>query len=695
MLDYTTYVVLLVNNMGTEMIENWYEPTKAAEWRMAAGSDAADQDLGERVYTSRLIGQNPDLLMHGGGNTSVKVQRPDLFGQMKKVLHVKGSGWDLDVIEAPGLPGVWLEPLLKLRDLGNLSDEDMVNYQRSNLLTCTSPNPSVETLLHAFLPHKYVDHTHATPFLVLADLPNAEEACREIFGERLGIVPYIMPGFGLAKKAAEVYEENPEVEGLLLIQHGHFAFGQNAQSSYDKIVQHTNEVAEYLGMDSPTPIGERRATEGLDMLPVLRGVIAEVNAGRDGAMPVFDLRNGKHTHEFLKRDDIEELSKRGMASPDHVLRTKGQPLVLRSADLVSRSSIKAKVEAFADDYRSYFDRQAPKAKEPKKLLTPDPKHAWIEGIGIVGMSSNAKAASAAADLAEQNILVRAVGEDKGGFYPLNEKNMFDCEYWSLEQAKLGKGAPPQFQGKIVMVTGGAGAIGLATAKAFAAKGANVLLVDLKSRALENAMAELGPWHAGHASDITAKDAADEAMRAAVLRFGGLDILISNAGTATGGAMLELEDAAFRKAFELNFFAHKNFATKAAKLMQTQGRGGQILFNISKQAINPGKNMGAYGTPKAATMFLMRQLTLELAGSGIRVNGMNADRIRSGLLTDDFIRERAAARGVTEDTYMGGNLLGREVEADHVADGFVNLAFMERTTGHIITVDGGNTEAELR
>ena len=695
MLYYTTYVVWLVMNMGTEMIENWYEPSKAAEWRVAAGSYDADQELGERVYTSRLIGQNPDLLMHGGGNTSVKVQRPDLFGQVKKVLHVKGSGWDLDSIEAAGLPGVWLEPLLKLRDLSNLSDEEMVNYQRSNLLNCTSPNPSVETLLHAFLPHKYVDHTHATPFLVLANLPNAEDICREIFDKRLGIVPYIMPGFGLAKKAAEIYEENPEVEGILLIQHGHFAFGETAQSSYEKIVQHTNEVAEYFGMDTRTPIGERRASEGLDMLPVLRGVIAEVNSGRDGAMPVFDLRNGKHTHNFLKRADLEALSKRGMASPDHVLRTKGQPLVLRSADMVSRRRIKAKVEAFANDYRSYFERQAPKADEPKKQLTPDPKHAWIEGIGIVGISGNAKAASAAADLAEQNIHVRAIGEDKGGFYPLNEKNMFDCEYWSLEQAKLGKGTPPPFQGKIVMVTGGAGSIGFATAKAFAVGGANVILVDVKAKALENALAELGPWHAAHASDITAKDAADKAMRAAVLRFGGLDILVSNAGSATGGAMLDLEDSTFRNAFELNFFAHKNFATKAAKLMQTQGRGGQILFNISKQAVNPGKNMGAYGTPKAATMFLMRQLTLELAGSGIRVNGMNADRIRSGLLTDDFIKERAAARGVTEDIYMGGNLLGREVEASHVANGFVNLALMERTTGHIVTVDGGNTEAELR
>ena len=180
------------------MIENWYEDVEAANYRAAAGNNSADQELGERVYTSRLIGQNPDLLMHGGGNTSVKVQRADLFGKIRDVLHVKGSGWDLDVIEAPGLPGVWLEPLTRLRGLDSLSDESMVNYQRSNLLNSASPNPSVETLLHAFLPHKYVDHTHATPFLVLANLPNAAEVCREIFGERLAIVPYIMPGFALA-----------------------------------------------------------------------------------------------------------------------------------------------------------------------------------------------------------------------------------------------------------------------------------------------------------------------------------------------------------------------------------------------------------------------------------------------------------------------------------------------------------------
>ncbi|MFV0476158.1 MAG: bifunctional aldolase/short-chain dehydrogenase [Pikeienuella sp.] len=678
------------------MILNRYDEAEAQGWMERAGAGEADRELALRVYTSRIIGSDPDLLMHGGGNTSVKLRRPDLFGEARDVLHVKGSGWDLDVIEAPGLPGVWLDPLRRLRALDGLSDEAMVNVQRSNLLDSAAPNPSVETLLHAFLPHKFIDHTQATPFLVLANLPDAEAVCREIFGTRLGIVPYFMPGFGLAKAAAEVYEADPSVEGLLLLKHGHFAFGETARESYERIVNHTNEAAAHFGMDRPTSLRVRRPAADLSALPVLRGVVAERRGDSDAPAPVLDLRNGEEAMAFLERADLDDLAGRGMASPDHVLRTKGWPLVLRKSVWTrGRAAIAAEVEAFEARYRAYFDRQAPQASEKKTLLTPDPKHAWIEGVGLVGMGANAKIAAIAADLAEQNARVRAVGEDAGGYRPLGEKDMFDCEYWSLEQAKLGKGAPPRFQGRVAMITGAAGAIGFATAKAFAAKGANCVLVDLDAARLEEARARLGAGHAVFAADVTEEGAAEAAMQAAIAAFGGLDILVSNAGAALSGAMLDLDEAAFRKAFELNFHAHRRFANEAAKLMRLQGRPGQILFNVSKQAVNPGKNFGAYGLPKAATLFLLRQLALELGGEGIRVNGVNADRIRSGLLTDEFISERARARGVDDAAYMAGNLLKREVEARHVADAFVALAEAERTTAHVITVDGGNIEAALR
>ena len=677
------------------MIENNYSPKEAAEWRSAGGEALADQDLGERVYTSHLIGQNPDLVMHGGGNTSVKVRRENLFGESCDVLHVKGSGWDLDTILAAGLPGLWLDPLRDLRRLERLSDEQMVNVQRSNLLDSTSPNPSVETLLHAFLPHKYVDHTHATPFLILANLPDAAEICKEIFGSKLGIVPYIMPGFALAKKAAEVFEEDPTVEGLLLLGHGHFAFGDTAKQSYDLIISHTQAVAEFLNLKTPTKLKVRQPHQAYDILPVIRGLIGDM-AGPEAPMPIMDMRNGPEEVSFLERSDLEELAKRGTASPDHVIRIKGRPLVLRkSIWSAGRTAIKSALDSYADEYRATFDRQAPLADQPKTILPADPKTIWMEGVGLIGLGANATAARIAGDLAVQNARVRAVGENAGGFFPIGEKDLFDIEYWSLEQAKLGKGTPPRLRGKVVMVTGGAGTIGFAIAKAFAREGAECFLIDMDQSMLERGLADLGSGHSGLVLNVTESGSAEKAMEACIDTFGGLDILVSNAGAAMAGALLDLSEEALRAAFELNFFSHQKFAIAASKLFKTQGRQGQILFNISKQAVNPGKNFGAYGMPKATTFFLMRQLALELGDAGIRVNGVNADRIRSGLLDDDFIAERAKARGVSEDQYMAGNLLQKEVRAEHVADAFVALALSERTTGHVMTVDGGNIEAAFR
>ncbi|TMV09187.1 bifunctional aldolase/short-chain dehydrogenase [Ruegeria sediminis] len=677
-------------------MENRYNETDAQHWMEQAGSDPADQELARRVYTSRLIGQCPDLVMHGGGNTSVKLERENLFGEVEQVLHVKGSGWDLDTILAPGLPGLRLEPLRRLRQLDRLSDEDMVNVQRCNLLDSSSPNPSIETLLHAFLPHRYVDHTHATPFLILANLPDAEGVCRKIFGERLGIVPYIMPGFALAKRAAEVYEADPSVEGLLLLGHGHFAFAETARESYDLIVAHTNEVAAHFGLQGETSLRVRHPASEPHVLPLLRGAIADVSGGRDDAMPVCDLRNAPDVMEFLKRSDLAALATRGTASPDHVIRIKGAPLVLPKAVWSQGSqAIQEAVRAFADEYAAMFERQAARAEEPKTMLRPDPKVVWIEDVGIVGLGADAKAAKVAADLAEQNARVRSVGEHAGGFHPIREADLFDLEYWSLEQAKLGKGAPPPLRGRVVMVTGGGGTIGRAIVRKFASLGADCVLVDRDAAMIEAALNEVGGTHVGHVCDVTKPGAAEVAMRVACESYGGLDILVSNAGAATAGALTELSDADIRQAFELNFFAHQAFALAAANLFRKQGRGGQILFNLSKQAVNPGKNFGAYGMPKATTMFLMRQLALELGAEGVRVNGVNADRIRSGLLTDEFIVKRAKAREVSEAEYMSGNLLGREVEARHVAEAFAALASAERTTAHVMTVDGGNIEAALR
>lgn len=685
------------------MVTNNWNDTDAQAFVDKAGADPADQQLALRVYSSRIIGQDPDLVMHGGGNTSCKVERKNLFGETEKILHVKGSGWDLATIEAAGLPGVRIEPLLRLRELDHLSDEDMVNVQRNNLIDSSSPNPSVETLLHAYLPHNVVDHTHATAFLVLANLPNFEEAVKEIFGDKLAVVPYIQPGFDLAVAAAKIYEENSEVEGLVLKNHGHFTFGDTAKESYDRVIEQTNMVEKWLqeksgkipnfaAVGNGTPVAK-----AAEVLPQLRGAIgaalAKHTGNRDQPMPVLELRCGQQTLDIVNRSDIDQLAASRLGTPDHVIRIKQRPIVVPN-EQQNRTDLDQLVEEFVNDYVAYFDENVKNFPDGKTMLLPMPGHVWLPGIGVVGVGATKKAASIAADISEQTLQIWDCGLDFSEITALPLADLFGLEYWSLEQAKLGKGKPPRLQGKVVMITGGGGGLGVAIAKAFAAVGAEIFLVDLNEELLAKAQQQI-PAAQTFVCDVTKSENASAAMAACTTTFGGVDILISNAGAAWTGEMLELDEQDLRDSFELNFFAHRSFCVAAAQLMVEQNCGGQIIINVSKQAVNPGKGFGAYGMPKTASMFLVKQLALELGAKGIRVNGMNPDRIRSGILTDAFITERAQARGVTEEDYMGNNLLKREVEAHHVGEAFVAIATSERTTAHVMTVDGGNIEASLR
>jgi len=688
------------------MIADRWDRDKADAIEAAAGDDAAARDLALQIHATRLIGADRALVQHGGGNTSVKVRQRDLFGRQIDVLYVKGSGRDLAEIDTAHMPGLRLDPLRALRTLKTLSDADMLNVMHSAMLESRAPNPSVEPLLHAFLPQRFINHTHATVMLALADLPDAAAVVAEIFGPRMAVVPFYKPGFDLGRAAAAVFAANPEAEGLLLLNHGHFAFGETAYDAYARIIAQTNAVIAWFQTQRGTwpvttrsPNPDARA-EACKVLPILRGVLgdrmAEHSGEQDALMPVLDLRTGDNLREFLARPDIRTLAARGVATPDHAIRVKNLPLLLDTKTLASgRAAIGAAVGEYADAYKAWFQQNAARLDTEPTMLSPIPGLVWLEGLGLVGVGRDARAAAIAADIGEENALAMTLAEDCGGYRPLDDAALFDMEYWALEQAKLGARPLSDMAGRVVLVTGGGGAIGLATATAFAERGANVFLVDLQEVALARALETLGPGHAGLALDITEAGAAARAMDAVTARFGGLDILVSNAGAAWSGEMLDLDESLLRKSFELNFFSHQAFATAAARLFLKQGRGGQILFNVSKQAVNPGKGFGAYGLPKATTFFLLRQLALELGPKGVRVNGINADRIRSGLLDDAFIKERARARGIDEGTYMAGNLIRREVEARHVAEAFVALATSERTTAHVMTVDGGNIEAALR
>jgi NAD(P)-dependent dehydrogenase (short-subunit alcohol dehydrogenase family) len=322
-----------------------------------------------------------------------------------------------------------------------------------------------------------------------------------------------------------------------------------------------------------------------------------------------------------------------------------------------------------------------------------PRVILVSGLGLFGLGSSAKAASVAADLAETTARVVAQAEALGTFESIPEPDIFDIEYWSLEQAKLGKAAEKRLARHVVAVTGGASGIGEATARAFRAEGAEVAILDRDTGAAEAAARAIGA--VAISCDVTDAASVDAAFARVAEAFGGLDVLVSNAGAAWQGRIGEVDEQVLRDSFELNFYGHQRAAQAAVAIMRRQGTGGVLLFNTSKQAVNPGPDFGPYGLPKAATLFLMRQYALDHGADGIRANAVNADRIRSGLLTDDMIETRSKARGLSESDYMSGNLLGREVTADDVAGAFVELALAEKTTGAILTVDGGNIAAALR
>ncbi len=684
-------------------MENRWSDIDAACAVDTYGAAGVTEDLALRVYTTRLLGSDPRLVLHGGGNTSVKSRARDLDGRELDVLYVKGSGWDMGTIEAPGLPAVQLAPLLELAALDSLSDEDMVNLQRRNLLDSASPNPSVETLLHAWIPHKFIDHTHADAGLVLTDQPEGEAICRELFGSRMAIVPYVMPGFDLAKVCKEISDTHPEAEGLVLLKHGLFTFGDSAREAYDRMIEVVSmaeqRIAAGLGAALVAASWPASLAEPHEIAPILRGLLANEIDPAEGRFErfVLDFRTGDAVLDYVSGADVGRYSQVGTVTPDHAIRTKPLPAVLPAPDASDldgwADQAADAVSAYRRSYVEYFDRHNPRHAGAKHMLDTSPRVLLVPGVGLFGVGAAAGAASAAADLAETTVNVVTAAERMSRFESISEDDLFDIEYWSLEQAKLAGRKEGDLARHIVAVTGGAGAIGRATAEAFQRRGAEVALLDLPGERLEAAAAEIGAF--GVACDVTDSDSVDAAFTAVAKKFGGLDILVSNAGAAWQGAMADVDDAVLRKSFELNFFAHQYVASAATAIMLRQGTGGCLLFNVSKQAVNPGPDFGPYGLPKAATLALVRQYALEHGRDGIRSNGINADRIRSGILTGDMVSRRADARGVSEADYMSGNLLGREVLASDVAEGFVALALARKTTGAILTVDGGNIPAALR
>ncbi len=654
------------------------------------------KDMALRVYTTRLLGRNSELVLHGGGNTSVKTKIKDIDGKNYEVLCVKGSGWDMAEIEPEGLPAVKLQPLLALKNKKNLSDEEMVAYQKRNLINIKSPNPSVETFLHAFLPFKFVDHTHSDAIMSLTNRPDGLKFCKKIFGKKVSIVPYVMPGFGLSKKIDEVYSKNSNINCLILLNHGIFTFANDAKKSYDLMIKYVTDAEKAIKKLKSKKIKQIKSYKTkfnpYEIAPILRGLLSE---NKDQKF-IVNYRSNKNLNYFINGKNVKNYSTKGTATPDHVIRVKPFPLIITPKPNSTIEEFKTLAKKCFTSYRKkyikYFNTNKKKVKEKKTILDTSPRVILVQNVGLFSVGNNLNASKIAGDLTETNARVISSIEETSRYKFISEKDLFDVEYWSLEQAKIKK-AKKILEGNIVVVTGSVGAIGSATYKLFKSYGAEVVLLDYNLKKI-NEMQKNVKELCIHC-DVTNKNSVAKAFRKICEVYGGIDILISNAGTAKGGSIAEVDDIILRKSFEENFFSHQNCASETIKIMKKQNINGCLLFNISKQSVNPGKNFGPYGLPKSALLSLCKQYAVDYGSYGIRSNGVNADRIRSGLLNENMIKSRAKAREVSTDQYMKGNLLLNEVKAEDVAKAFFHLAISKKTTGAVLTVDGGNIAASLR
>jgi rhamnose utilization protein RhaD (predicted bifunctional aldolase and dehydrogenase)/NAD(P)-dependent dehydrogenase (short-subunit alcohol dehydrogenase family) len=638
-------------------------------------------DLAQRVYTSRLLGREKSLVLHGGGNTSVKIQQADIFGEPEDILYVKGSGWDLETIAEAGFSPVRLKRLLSLARLPALSDPEMVNELRTHMTSASAPTPSVEAILHATIPHKYVDHTHANAVIAVTNTTEGEERVREIYGDDIVVIPYVMPGFDLARLCAERFaaEAHDGTLGMVLLNHGIFSFGGTARESYEHMIALVDRAETYLerrgawpvpltppAMDSPPPATEiaelRRAVSDLAGVPLLLTTYRDETA-----------------LAFCRHKEIASISQQGPATPDHVIRTKRLPMLGRD------------VAAYAQAYREYFAENAPLSKDEKTILDAAPRLILDPEIGMCAVGRSAKDAAIVADIYRHTINIILSAEALGGYRALPARDIFDVEYWDLEQAKLKKaGAAPPFAGEVVLITGAASGIGKACVASFLARGAAVIGLDISSDVAESST------HAaflGVRCDLTEETQLAAAIDEGVRRFGGIDMLVLNAGIFPSGCRVEsLLHADWRKVMAVNLDANLDLLRSCYPLLREAPRAGRVAIIGSKNVAAPGPGAAAYSASKAALNQLARVTALEWAGDGIRINSLHPDAVfDTGIWTPNVLEARARHYGMSVAEYKTKNLLKTEIQSRDVAELAAEMCgpLFSKVTGAQLPVDGGN------
>lgn len=650
----------------------------------AAGYQGRSGDLGLRVYTSRLLGRDKSLVLHGGGNTSVKLREKNLLGEEEEILYVKGSGWDLETIEEAGFAPVRRGHLVRLAGLDELSDPRMVNEMVTHMTRASAPTPSVEAILHAALPHKFVDHTHADAVVAVTNTPDGAARVRRIWGDQVVVIPYIMPGFDLARLCARMFPEQagPQTIGMVLMNHGIFSFGETARESYERMIHLVTLAEEHLAAQGAWDLPA--LPEAAPPSPSPRDIAAlRRDLAQEAGFPMVLLsRRDARSLAFVRRPDLAEIAQQGPATPDHVIRTKRVPLVGRSV---------GDVASYTRAYRSYFEAHAPHAKAPKTMLDPAPRIILDPELGLLAAGRRATDAAIAAEIYEHTMDVIERADRLGGWRALPERDLFDMEYWDLEQAKLKKaGAPPVFAGEVALVTGAASGIGKACVASLLARGAAVVGLD-RDPAIETLHSR--PDYRGMVCDVTDEAALRGAVAAAADAFGGVDMVILNAGIFPGGRQIaELATEEWRRVLGVNLDANLVLLRECHPLLALAPNGGRVVVIGSKNVPAPGPGAGAYSASKAALNQLARVAALEWGKDGIRVNVLHPNAVfDTGVWTDEVLAARAAAYGLDVESYKKNNVLGAEVTSRHVAELAAELCgpLFERTTGAQIPVDGGN------
>jgi rhamnulose-1-phosphate aldolase/alcohol dehydrogenase len=673
---------------------------------------AAEDAVDACVRYSRMVGADTSLVLRGGGNTSVKVDEEDVLGRPVRVLRVKGSGSDLASIKRSDFSGVRLDDVLPLFDRDDMSDEEMVAYLARCLTDPGSPRPSIETLLHAFIPAASVFHSHADAVLALINTPDPDAACEAAFGDRVLRVPYRRPGFLLSKEVGAAVRARPDAQGLILLNHGAVTWGATPEEAYQRHLELVALAKAHVDARGTEPVftaepryqwdEDARRRVAAALAPVIRGALSRekhVIARYTDTPEVLD---------FVGSARARTASAPGAATPDHILTTKRLPLWVdvddpADVDGIARNFADA-LERWRADYLAYVDRW--RTDEP--VLEAAPRIVLVPGIGMWTLGRTPKLASLARDIYLHTIGIMAGAEAMGGYRSLQEGEGFRAEYWPLELYKLTLAPPDRdLAGRVAVVTGAANGLGRAIALRLAAAGAQVVATDVDAAGIDSLAAAIAQQEgAGSALaqrlDVTRAEEVDAAMERAALEYGGVDVVVSNAGIAHCAPIEELELADWERSMAVNATGHFLVTRAALRHFRRQGTGGALVFVATKNVTAPGKDFAAYSASKAAEAQLARVAAIEGGPLGVRVNMVNPDAIFGGSHLWDGIRElRAAAYGVDPDkletVYRSRTLLGVEVRAEDVAEAVLFLACdrSSRTTGAMLPVDAGVREAFVR